>query len=200
MTNQFKSFALCIVATIALTGCDSFLNIEAEGSLPSTGIDHSKVDNIYKPVSAVYAQTRSLFEFNYLVVGEISSDDSDKGSTPSDSPSAKEIDEFTFTPKNDMINSYWVDLFNVISAANYAIEEMPKFEAEMQTDELRASTHQYAAEARVWRAWSYYMLAKAYGRVPLITRTMSSEELNNMKQASIREIYDFVEQGLMRAP
>ena len=153
MTNSFKTFAICLGVAITLSACDSFLNIEAEGSLPSTGLDHSKVDNIYKPVSAVYAQTRGLFEFNYLVVGEISSDDSDKGSTPSDSPSAKEIDEFTFTPKNDMINSYWVDLYNVVSAANYAIEEMPKFEAEMQTDELKASTHQYAAEARVWRAW-----------------------------------------------
>ena len=196
MTVSFKTFALCIGAAVALTACDSFLNIEAEGSLPSTGIDHSKVDNVYKPVSAVYAQTRSLFEFNYLVVGEISSDDSDKGSTPSDSPSAKEIDEFKFTPKNDMINSYWVDLYNVISAANYAIEEMPKFEAEMKTDELKAATHQYAAEARVWRAWSYFMLTKAYGRVPLITHTMSSDSLNSLHQSSVREIYDFVEQEL----
>ena len=196
MTNTIKSLAICLGVAVTLSACDSFLNIDAEGSLPSTGIDHSKVDNIYKPVSAVYAQTRSLFEFNYLVVGEISSDDSDKGSTPSDSPSAKEIDEFTFTPKNDMINSYWVDLFNVISAANYAIEEMPKFEAEMQTDELKASTHQYAAEARVWRAWSYFMLVKAFGRVPLITQSMSSEELNSLKQASVREIYDFVENEL----
>jgi len=199
MTAFIKSFALCIGATIALTACDSFLNIEAEGSLPSTGIDHSKVDNVYKPVSAVYAQTRSLFEFQYLIIGEVSSDDSDKGSTPSDSPSAKEIDEFTFTPKNDMINSYWVDLFNVVSAANYAIEEMPKFEAEMKTDELKEATHRYAAEARVWRAWSYFMLTKTYGRVPLITHTMSSEELNSVTQASVREIYDYVETELNEA-
>ena len=88
MTTSFKTFAICLGVAFTLCACDSFLNIDAEGSLPSTGIDHSKVDNIYKPVSAVYAQTRSLFEFNYLVVGEISSDDSDKGSTPSDSPSA----------------------------------------------------------------------------------------------------------------
>ena len=199
MTNSFKTLAICFGAALLFSACDSFLNIEAEGSLPSTGIDHSKVDNIYKPVSAVYAQTRSLFEFQYLIIGEVSSDDSDKGSTPSDSPSAKEIDEFTFTPKNDMINSYWVDLYNVISAANYAIEEMPKFEAEMKTDELKASTHQYAAEARVWRAWSYFMLVKSFGRVPLITHTMSSEELNSLKQASVREIYDFVEQELNEA-
>ena len=199
MTNSFKTLAICFGAALLFSACDNFLNIEAEGSLPSTGIDHSKVDNVYKPVSAVYAQTRSLFEFNYLVLCEISSDDSDKGSTPSDSPSAKEIDEFTFTPKHDMINSYWVDLYNVISAANYAIEEMPKFEAEMQTDELKASTHQYAAEARVWRAWSYFMLVKAYGRVPLITHTMSSDSLNSIKQASVREVYDFVEKELNEA-
>ena len=77
MTNSFKTLVICLGAAVTFSACDSFLNIEAEGSLPSSGIDHSKVDNIYKPVSAVYAQTRGLFEFNYLVVGEISSDDSD---------------------------------------------------------------------------------------------------------------------------
>ncbi len=196
MTFNFKTLALCIGASIALTACSNFLNIEAEGSLPSLGIDHSKVDNIYKPVSAVYAQTRSLFEFNYLIVGEVSSDDSDKGSSPSDSPAAREIDEFTFTPKNDMINGYWVSLFNVVSAANYAIEEMPKFAAEMKTDELKEATKKYAAEARVWRAWSYFMLVKAFGPVPLIDHSMSSEELNSVKQSSVREIYDFIEKEL----
>lgn len=199
MTFNIKAIALCIGAALALTACNDFLNIEAEGTLPSVGIDHSKVDNIYKPVSAVYAQTRSLFEFNYLIVGEVSSDDSDKGSTPSDSPAAREIDEFTFTPKNDMINGYWVGLFNVVSAANYAIEEMPKFEAEMQTDELKELTHRYAAEARVWRAWSYFMLTKAFGRVPLIDHSMSSEELNSVSLASTRDIYDFVEKELNEA-
>lgn len=195
MTCSFKTFVLCIGA-IALTACNNFLNIEQEGSLPSAGIDHSKVDNIYKPVSAVYAETRSLFEFNYLVVGEISSDDSDKGSSPSDSPSALEIDQFKFTPKNDMINSYWVSLFNVVSAANYAIEEMPKFEAEMKTAELKDATRQYAAEARVWRAWSYFMLTKAFGRVPLIDHSMPSEELNSLHLATTRQLYDFVEKEL----
>lgn len=199
MTFNFKSILLTLGACIVLTACDSFLNIEAEGSLPSQGIDHSKVDNIYKPVAAIYAQTRSVFEFNYIIVAEVISDDSDKGSDPSDSPAAAEIDAFKFTPSNDMINSYWVSLFNVVSAANYALSEMPLFEAEAKTDEVRESIKQYTAEARVWRAWSYFMLVKSFGRVPLINKSMSSDELNSVKQAEVREIYDFIETELIEA-
>lgn len=43
---------------------------------------------------------------------------------------------------------------------------------------------------------AYFMLTKAYGRVPLITHTMSSDSLNSLHQSSVREIYDFVEQEL----
>lgn len=199
MKYKIQSFALSLLACVMLTACKNFLDIEAEGSLPSAGIDHSKVDNIYKPVAAIYAEARSVFEFNYIVVAEIVSDDSDKGSDPSDSPSAIEIDQFKYTPTNDMINSYWVSLYNVVSAANYALSEMPLFEQEMKTTEQKEMTRQFGAEARVWRAWSYFMLVKSFGRVPLITRSMSSDELNSVKQAEIREIYDFIEGELIEA-
>ena len=64
--------------------CDDFLNIRVEGTMPSSGTDYTKAENIFQPVSAAYAQMRSDIWFPYICVGDVSSDDSDTGSAVGD--------------------------------------------------------------------------------------------------------------------
>lgn len=47
-------------------------------------------------------------------------------------------------------------------------------------------------EARVLRAWYYFRLAKRYGGVPLLTRTLSIEEDSHLPRNSFDEIIDFI--------
>ena len=102
---------LSLAAAISLAAsCSDFLDIRVEATMPSTGTDYSKAENVFQPVSAAYASMRADFWFPYIGVSDITSDDSDKGSTPSDNAYAKEMDEFTFTPSNYMFNSLFPQL------------------------------------------------------------------------------------------
>ncbi len=184
--------AAVILLCVLTASCSKFLDFRPEATMPSTGTDYSKSENIFSSVSAAYASLRGGHSFNYICLFEITSDDADKGSTDADSPEAKEMDNFTFTPSNGLINSVWVEFYNMASAANYAIEQMPKFEAEMKTDSDREYTRQCAGEARIIRAYAYFNLVRCFGRVPLIDRTMTSEELASVEQSSVEDIYKFI--------
>ena len=108
--------------------------------MPTSGMDYTKAENIFQPVSAAYASMR-LSEgraFNYISVMGVPSDDDDKGSTATDGIETKELDEFTYGPTNGHIDAMWVYFYDIVSAANYAIESMAKFEEKKSAMELVA--------------------------------------------------------------
>ena len=47
-----KRYIPIITAALLLASCSDFLNIRPEGTTPADGIDYSKSENIFKPVSA----------------------------------------------------------------------------------------------------------------------------------------------------
>ena len=89
--KRIIAIASSLAVLLSAASCD-FLDIRTEATLPSTGIDYSKSENMFMPVSAAYAQMRAGHGFNYLCLAEIPSDDADKGSESSDSATAIEMD------------------------------------------------------------------------------------------------------------
>ncbi len=185
-------YILSVALAVTAISCSKFLDFRPEATMPSTGTDYSKPENIFSSVSAAYASLRGGHSFNYVCLFEITSDDADKGSTDADSPEAKEMDKFSYTPSNSLINSVWVEFYNMGSAANFAIEEMPKFEAAMNTEANRLYTRQCAGEARIIRAYAYFNLLRCFGRVPIIDRPMTSDELASVRQSSVDDVYKFI--------
>jgi len=196
-----KKILLFSALIAVLCGCADFLDIRTEATMPSSGLDYSKTENIIMPLSAAYAKMR-LEEgdaLNYMAVLEIASDDADKGSSADDGPNVKEVDEFTLAPTNDCVNSVWAYFFDMASAANYAIESMDKFEETITSDEGLRQVAECRGEARIIRAWAYFNLVRIFGPVPLIDRTMTSSELASMGVSSEDEIYNFVYSELDKA-
>lgn len=189
------------IGLLLFTGCQDFLDIRPEGTVPSTGMDHTKSENIFLPVSAAYASLRdgNVHAFAYIGAFEITSDNADKGSSPGDNPEMLQIDQFTYTPSNGLISALWTGYFNVVSAANNAIQEMPLFEAAMLNEDNKAYTRQCAGEAKTIRAYAYFNLTRMFGKVPLIDSSMTSEQLAAQPQASTSVLYDFIEKDLQEA-
>jgi len=193
-----KYIIITLAAAIALTGCSKFLDIRMEGSMPSSGIDYSKPENIFLPVSAAYASMR-LAEGeaqNYIAVMEVPSDDADKGSSDSDGVTVLEFDNFTYGPGNNHISAVWTIFYNIVSAANYAVESMDRYKEAITSEDGLLQVEQCRAEAKVIRAYAYWNLVRIFGRVPLIDRTMSAEELAAMKVSSVEDLYKFIYQDL----
>ncbi len=126
--KKFKYISVVLVLGM-LTGCEDFLNMRPEGTIPSTGLDYSKSENIFLPVSAAYASMRNYgaHVFPYIGAFEITSDNADKGSSPEDNPPMKEIDNLTYDKTNGLINDLWAGYFDIVSGANHAIHQMPLF-------------------------------------------------------------------------
>ncbi|HSL85320.1 MAG TPA: hypothetical protein VK861_00130, partial [Bacteroidales bacterium] len=114
-----------------LTHCEDFLDLRPEATIPSTGIDYTKSENIFLPISASYARLRGYgaHVFPYIGAFEITSDNADKGSSPEDNPPMKEMDDLNYQSNNALINDLWTSYYDIVSGANYAIHQMPLFEA-----------------------------------------------------------------------
>lgn len=192
-----KQFIYMIFGLLAIS-CSDFLNLRPEGTTPAEGIDYSNPDNVFKPVSAAYASLRSgnAHSFPYICMFEITSDNADKGSSPEDNPSAQAFDDFTLDPSNYILNDLWSGYYDIVSAANNAISQMPLFREAIQNAETRVEIDRCEAEARVIRAYAYFNLTRAFGRVPLVDEVLTAEELASLAQSDSEQIYDFISDDL----
>ena len=166
--------------------------------MPTSGMDYTKVENIFQPVSAAYATMR-LSEgraFNYVSVMGVPSDDDDKGSTVTDGIETKELDEFTYGPTNGHIDAMWVHFYDIVSSANYAIESMAKFEEALSDESALKKVAECRGEAKVIRAYAYFNLVRLFGGVPKIDRTMTAQELGNLPAMTAEDTYAFICQDL----
>jgi hypothetical protein len=184
-----------------LMSCSDFLDIPQEASVPSTGIDYTKSENIFLPVSNAYAKLRTgkTHSFSYIGTCEITSDNADKGSTPEDNPPMQQLDNFTYDAGNNLLNELWEGYFDVVSAANNALYQMPLFEKALMNQDDKKYTRQCAAEAKVIRAYAYFNLTRLFGRVPVIDSLMTSGQLASVEQAETVELYRFIEKDLEEA-
>ena len=192
-----KQFIYMIFGLLAVA-CSDFLDLRPEGTTPAEGIDYSNPDNVFKPVSAAYASLRSgnAHSFPYICMFEITSDNADKGSSPEDNPSAQAFDDFTLDPSNYILNDLWSGYYDIVSAANNAISQMPLFREAIQNAETRVEIDRCEAESRVIRAYAYFNLVRAFGRVPIVDEVLTSEELASLRQSDPEQIYDFISDDL----
>ena len=192
--KQYLYIALILLAT----SCSGFLDLRPEGSTPAEGIDYSNSENVFKPVSAAYASLRSgnAHAFPYICMLEITSDNADKGSSPEDNPSAQAFDDFTLDASNYILNNYWTGFYDIISAANNAISQMPLFRQAIQNAETRVEIDRCEAEARTIRAYAYFNLVRAFGRIPIVDSVLTSDQLASLRQSESQAVYEFISDDL----
>lgn len=196
-----KKIFTIVSAALLLAGCSDFLNIRPEGTTTSKGLDYTKADNIIKPISAAYAELRSYNASSFPLLGclGITSDDQDKGSTPTDGASIKVLDNFTYDASNELISAQWTGYFDIVSAANNAIEQMASFGENLIKEQDKAAAAQGVGDAKFLRAFAYFRIVNMWGYVPIIDRLMNASELAAVKRSEPAEIYDFIEKDLQDA-
>lgn len=191
-------YIFLILTAAVCASCSDFLNIRSEGSMPSSGTDYSKPENIFLPVSAAYASMR-LNEGqaqSYVSVMEIVSDDADKGSDATDGPTVAELDKFTYGPDNNNVDAVWNYFYDIVSAANYAVESMDKFKAAITSEDGLLQVEQCRGEAKIIRAYAYFNLVRLFGTVPKIDKTMTANELASLPVSTAEQLYSFIYEDL----
>ncbi len=190
-------FALSIV----FTGCEDFLDQRPEATIPGSGIDYSKSENIFLSVSASYAKLRNYgaHVFPYIGAFEVTSDNADKGSSPEDNPPMKEMDNLTYQSNNGLINDLWISYYDIVSGANYAVHQMPLFEAAMLNSIDKKYALECQGEVKTIRAYAYFNLTRLFGKVPVIDSVLTAEQLAAVPQSTTADLYQFIEKDLSEA-
>jgi hypothetical protein len=193
---------LLILAISTISCGKDFLNSRPEATIATDGIDYSKPENTFLSISAAYAsmRTNNAYGLGYLACFEIAADDADKGSTPGDSPLIDEMDKWTFTSSNDIFDQLWTGYYSIVDAANFAVDEMPKYEVAQPSEENKLYSRQCAGEAKVIRAFAYFSLVRLFGYINLPLRSdFTALERAALPQVTPAEVYAQIKKDLNEA-
>ncbi len=148
-------------------------------------------------VFAAYASLRTwqTSVFGYIGAVSIRSDDADKGSTPADASTQIEMDNFPVTPTNGLTNDLWTGYYATITDCNIILNQVAKDSS--NTPEATKMLAQ--GEARFLRGYSYFMLVRLFGNVPIVDTVLANVSASNVPQSSSAEVYAFIEKDLQFA-
>ena len=145
-----------------LTSCSDFLDEKPYGQLISENFFSNKEDldaslnSLYSVIAASQASNNHIGT-NFLAGDDISTHPS------SNKQSLREFDQFSPTDNNTWMVTLWEQRFKVIKAANFIINNAGR------TPEVPQETIDNAiAQARYWRAYSYFYLVTTWGKVPMM--------------------------------
>ncbi len=151
-------------------------------------------------VTSIYAKYLdwNISTFAWIGISSITSDDADKGSSPGDSGSDKDVlDALTFSSTSPSFQDVWEGHYQAINRSNQALKYLPLL------DKADASLRsRLEGEAKFLRAFSYFILVRSYGDVPLVNKVFENTEEDRtmvFTRKSKAEIYAFIESDLQAA-
>lgn len=161
MKNKTFALVLLIALMTGFTSCEKYLEFEPEGAIPAENFFETP-EQALMGVNSVYAHFRAweMAAFAHLIMQEIPSDNSLKGSAVGDASFINDYDNFAFTANQFVLNDYWRGRYKGINLANQCISNIPNITMD---EGLKA---RYIAEARFLRGLLYFDLVRAFGGVP----------------------------------
>ncbi|MVN91969.1 RagB/SusD family nutrient uptake outer membrane protein [Mucilaginibacter aquatilis] len=198
MKSLYK-FSTLTAMTALLVGtgysCKNSLDVNPQGEITEAqiisdpNVASNLVTGIYNIFFAGDAFGNDVRGFQFTVLGDIASDDADKGSTASDYGDANTLDQLTANGNNGVVNNIWKGYYQAIARANQALSQLQnaQFDATVK--------NRLIGEARFLRAMFYFNLVRIFGGVPLLDRVPAASEANSPQfqtRATAEDIYKFV--------
>ncbi len=191
--SRLLIIALCC---ISLTQCKKSL-LDIDPTIPI-----SSVDNYYKTeaeaiaaVNATYTPLSAIYNGAAWHLGDIMSDDADLGGGGGgDGAETAELDNFTLTSFNPIINIMWAQCYFGILRANLVIDRVPQVAVMNNTIRRRS-----LGEGYFLRALYYFHLVRLFGDVPLYTNVITAEESANITRAPKADVYAQIIEDLKTA-
>lgn len=173
---------------LVLTACnEDFLDIKSRET-----VEAADSDEVYEPeayVNGVYGMfTDWDYAFSYLGVTEIVSDNANKGSSPTDTGSDKDLfDNLTYTSTAGSLKAMWEHWYKSIGRATQAIKYTEEYGL---TDENYKN--RLIGECKFLRALNYFYLVRGWGAIPI-------QEEDLITRMPVPEVYNYIEKDLLDA-
>ncbi|MFI1742936.1 RagB/SusD family nutrient uptake outer membrane protein [Thalassobellus sediminis] len=191
---NYKLILILLVIAVFSTGCESFLEEENNSSLTiETAV--LKSETFDQLVASVYERSReattSYAPDMYYMLEDLGTDIVTRGTAIS---GVSDINDYVnFNPLNGVVYIYWSNQYSIISAANIVLDNADLIEgvdAGVKTTGI--------AEAKFFRALSYFNLVENYGGVPLVLNQVSSPD-TDYTRATEEAVYTQIVQDLQDA-
>jgi starch-binding outer membrane protein, SusD/RagB family len=191
--NKVKNIFIVLLALpslFMLGSCKKFLDRKpltaTLGDLNQGGIEAE--------IFGMYSNLRNSAGFTsipWLGVHDFRSDDSEKGSDPSDGAEwVAPFDQFQYVKDLWATNTYWDDHVTLITLANAAIAK---------ADSLKLNdpgTLANVAEARFLRAFSYFDMVRTFGDVPIYDKKINASSELCVAKSTADQVYSFIDADL----
>lgn len=191
------------LSALFFTACqDDFLDVSPTQAIPTSDVELYNSDSGAKSfVTSIYSKFLDwdMSSFGWIGLASITSDDADKGSSPGDGGTDKDVlDALTYNSSNPSAESNFVAHYDGINRCNQALSIIPKLD---KADP--ALRDRLMGEAKFLRAFMYFTLVKCYGGVPIVDHLQNptSEEDKKMllTRKPVAEVYAFIEKDLTDA-
>jgi len=108
----------------------------------------------------------------------------------------KNFSQFQMTPQNDYLYPFWEYMYKNIFQCNLAMEGYANSPARETDPQL---INRLTGEAKFIRAYCYFELAKNFKELPILTKTMTPDELNSVGLSTQEEVYNLIISDLLAA-
>ena len=187
MKTRYIILALT-AATAAFSSCNHMLDIPQHG-VQNYETYYQTDEEAEAAIVSCYIQVKNN-EMNYVLGKNMLTDDFwAGGGGRNDNADLEGLNEFTFGTDQGYLEGMFTSYYGIIYKANVVLGHVPE-ESEIQ---LRAR-----AEAKVFRAWSYFELISMWGNPPLVDHELEPSEYQ-MPNGTTEELWALVEKDLTEA-
>ena len=173
-----NKYIALLLGVLMLTSCEDWLYFVQENKIPTQTVDYTDTDNMYAPVSGVYANTRrKLSQWEIWPLMNVRNDDVTKGGgSTADQGVYLDVENFNYPAVKGFwaLNNAWNAFYQIVIGTYNNMEILDNYRVHLTTDEQNKLADQYAAEIVFHRALAYYFISNLWGDVPLI----NSEDVN----------------------
>lgn len=180
--NKNKILGILVLTGLFCTSCESFLEEENNSYLSLKDADAITFDQLVNTTYERARETTTHYTSDlYYALEDLGTDIVTRGSAISGSDELN--DYVNLNSLNWAIGVYWTNQYSIISAANIVINIADNID-----DLTDASKTSGVAEAKFFRAMSYFQLVENYGGVPLVLNQVT-EAKRDFVRATEEEVY-----------
>ena len=188
MKSTFKIMVLGSMLTLGATSCTDRLDIPQKGVLDYSSYYQTDAQ-ADEAANALYIEFKNTY-YNYTMLKNLMSDDIwAGGGGRNDNADLEGCNEFSFGTDQQFILGVWESYYKIIYKANVILGHV----APDSPVKNRA-----IAEAKFFRAFSYFDLVSLWGDVPLVDHELSSSEYQ-IARSPKEQIWALIEKDLTEA-
>lgn len=190
--NKYLSVLALASLLFGATSCSDYIDIDPENSVPEEKVDYTNLDNMYMPVSGVYAKVRTgamhwvIWPLSIVRDGDVWS------GKPDDQAPLVDMGNYNYDQGFWGLNEMWNQYYGIIKVANSALESLDEYAVYATTDAQNATNRSYQGEVKFLRAYAYYRLVQAFGPVTILR----SNTQTNLTRSTIEAVNKYMLEDL----